>query len=91
MKRHKIVYGPNPTDFATCYADSLEAAKESIVASMPEARVVEWPERSLCEYHRDVENDPNKEHEFVKALLQAIESCDCEEKVLSYLESHGLV
>ena len=91
MSRYKIVYGPDPTDFATCYANSLEAAKESVVANLPGAQVVEWPERALFEYHWDVENDPDKEHEFVKALLQAIRSCGCEEAVLSYLENHGLV
>ena len=91
MNRYKIVYGPDPTDFAACYASSIETAKESVVAGLPDAQVIEWPQRALCEYHWDVEKDPDKEHEFVKALLQAIRNCGCEDTVLDYMENHGLV
>lgn len=91
MNRYKIVYGSNQTDFATCYASSIESAKESVVANLPDARVLEWPKRSLCEYHRYVEKNPDKEHEFVKALLHAIVNCDREDEIVNYLENYGLV
>ena len=91
MERYKVYYGKDTNDFAIIYADTEEEAREEFKHYHPDwtpIRVEAYPKKPdlLTLYKK---SDFADEHEYLLAIIEAVQDAGVEEKVVDFLQRKG--